>query len=339
MILNSFDFQLPSELIAKVPLVDRKSSRLLTFKRSENVIRDHICQDLVDLLGPDDVLVFNDTKVMKGRFYVQKKTGAHIEFLMLRPIHDDIWVVLAKPSKRLKVGDQLFIQPDIFFTVIQKNGPYVHLQLPGHLTAFELMEKYGYTPLPPYLKHKKNNDYHDLYQTPFAEKLGAVAAPTAGRHFSLDLIDALKAKGVGIIYLTLHIGYGTFEPLKPSHFETQKLHLEQYFISKTSCSLLNEAYGEKRLIAVGTTVIRALESNFKDQRFHHGPFETDLFIMPGYSFQCVDAIITNFHLPKSSLFILISSFLGTDYLHSLYQHAINQKYRFYSFGDAMFISP
>ncbi|MBP5352206.1 MAG: tRNA preQ1(34) S-adenosylmethionine ribosyltransferase-isomerase QueA [Alphaproteobacteria bacterium] len=354
MKVDIFDFDLDKELIAKQPANPRDTSKLLDLSE-ENIINDRHFYDLPQILRPDDVLVFNDTKVIPARLY-GKRGEAAVEVTLYHPDDGIHWWSFIKNSKRLHPGDIIRFytaqisaeQSDFTAEIIKKDsedGVLIKFTCaPDSLGA--MLEKYGSMPLPPYIKREKPlaglwNPYNDKenYQTVYAKHEGAVAAPTAGLHFTERLLKEIDDMGVKRVFLTLHVGAGTFLPVKTDDTENHKMHAEYGIISEESCNIINEAKKSgRRIIAVGTTSVRLLESAADEQGVLH-PFcgETDIFITPGYKFRMIDMIITNFHLPKSTLFMLICAIGGTERMKAAYQHAIEQKYRFYSYGDSSII--
>jgi S-adenosylmethionine:tRNA ribosyltransferase-isomerase len=344
MFIKDFDFTLPDELIAQFPLEKRDSSKLLRLDRDSGEIRHGSFLDIEDELSSSDILVLNDTKVIKARLYGHKKTGARIELFLLSPIDDLHWKALIKPAKRLSINDDIIISDSVSITLIKKEVDHCVIKFNTDLSVYDVLETHGHVPIPPYIESaKKNaNAYQKVYQTVFAENEGAVAAPTAGLHFTPKLLEKLQQKGVTVLTITLHVGYGTFKPISVDNIKDHQMHYERYFISENTASTLNSALDtttpKKRIIAVGTTSVRTLESAFNDGQIRSGWGESNIFIYPGYKFNSVDGMITNFHLPKSSLILLVSAFAGKDAILNSYKEAIKKHYRFYSFGDAMYIS-
>ena len=351
MKVDIFDFELDKNLIAKEPVNPRDSSRLLDLSK-EDEISDRHFYDLPDILQKGDVLVFNDTKVIPARLY-GKRGDALVEVTLYHPEDGKAWWSFVKNAKRLKAGDEVKFytdeiaaeDSDFSAIVLEKNGEDgVLLQFTCEVDALgRMLEKYGSMPLPPYIKRDKPgqglwNKYNDKenYQTVYAKYDGAVAAPTAGLHFTQNVLNALDKKGITKVFLTLHVGAGTFLPVKTEDTKDHKMHAEYGIISEQTAAIINKAKQEgRRIIAVGTTSVRLLESAADEKGILH-PFagETDIFITPGYKFKIIDMIITNFHLPKSTLFMLICAIAGTERMKEAYQHAINERYRFYSYGDS-----
>jgi S-adenosylmethionine:tRNA ribosyltransferase-isomerase len=336
-----FDFHLPEELIAQTPLEKRDASRLLVVDRSSGEFSDQHFDSIIDQLQPGDALVMNNTRVLPARLYGEKSgTGGHVELLLLKNTEGDQWEVLAKPAKRLKVGAQVsFGDGRLTATVVDElehGGRIVRFDYQG--IFLEVLESLGEMPLPPYI-HEKLAD-RERYQTVYAKENGSAAAPTAGLHFTKELLAQIEAKGVKLVYSTLHVGLGTFRPVSVDNLDDHEMHSEFYTLSEEAAATLREVKANgHRVIAVGTTSIRTLETignKFKgDIQADSG--WTNIFIKPGYQWQIVDAFSTNFHLPKSTLVMLVSAFAGRDLTLKAYEHAIAERYRFFSFGDAMFI--
>ncbi len=336
-----FDYDLPKELIAQTPLKNRSDSRLLVLNKNTGVIKDDYFSSLGNYLKAKDVLVINDTKVIPARLIgVKEETKATIELLLLEDLGENVWSCLSKPFKRLKVGTKIiFGDNDLIATVIKKKEEgMVEVKFTYKGIFLEILDKLGEMPLPPYIKEKLTDK--DRYQTVYATNLGSAAAPTAGLHFTNELLKQLEEKGVIIARVTLHVGLGTFRPVEVEDIAEHKMHSEYFEVSAETAAILNQAEQEKRrIIAVGTTSTRVLET--MKQKYHqfkpcHG--YTDIFIYPGYQFQAITGLITNFHLPKSTLLMLVSAFATKEYIFNAYQHAIQLQYRFFSFGDAMFIT-
>ena len=336
-----FDFHLPEELIAQTPLEKRDASRLLVVDRSSGEFSDQHFDSIIDQLQPGDALVMNNTRVLPARLYGEKPgTGGHVELLLLKNTEGDQWEVLAKPAKRLKVGAQVsFGDGRLTATVVDElehGGRIVRFDYQG--IFLEVLESLGEMPLPPYI-HEKLAD-RERYQTVYAKENGSAAAPTAGLHFTKELLAQIEAKGVKLVYLTLHVGLGTFRPVSVDNLDDHEMHSEFYTLSEEAAATLREVKANgHRVIAVGTTSIRTLETigNKFQGDIQADSGWTNIFIKPGYQWQVVDAFSTNFHLPKSTLVMLVSAFAGRELTLDAYQHAIDQGYRFFSFGDAMFI--
>ena len=340
MRVSDYDFELPEHLIAQKPLLDRKSSKLLVLNE-DGSIEDKVFSDITTMLTNKDILVLNNTRVIPARLIGKKETtGGKIEILLVKEVENDIWETLVKPAKRIKVGDRvIFGNDDIIAECleIKEQGMRVFKMIYEGM-YLEVLEKLGTMPLPPYI-HEKLLD-QERYQTVYSKVPGSVAAPTAGLHFTKEILDKLKESGVEILFVTLDVSLGTFRPVSVDLVEDHHMHKEKYTIDMQTATALNNAKSEgKRIVAVGTTSIRTLESNFnKFGKFKEDTDETDIFIYPGYEFKAVDSLITNFHLPKSTLMMLISAFLSKDKIFKAYTHAIDKEYRFFSFGDSMFIN-
>ena len=340
MDINLFDFYLPEELIAQRPSDKRDHSRLLAINKDTKTYEDRHFYDILDYLKEGDVLVRNNTKVIPARLIgVKEVTGAHCELLLLKQIDGDIWECLTKPAKSLKVGAKVnFGDGKLIGEVVEEKKEGLRLIKFIYKGIFlEVLDSLGKMPLPPYIK--KQLCSNDRYQTVYAKFEGSAAAPTAGFHFTEELFERIKAKGITIVDITLHIGLGTFRPVKVEDTDNHVMHSELYEISEEACNILNKAKEEnRRIIAIGTTSVRTLEANIQEfGKFTPIKKETNIFIKPGYVFKAVDCIITNFHLPKSTLIMLVSAFLGREFTLEVYKHAVNEKYRFFSFGDSMII--
>ena len=336
-----FDFDLPEELIAQTPLEKRDASRLLVVDKETGAFSDQHFDQIIDQLQPGDALVMNNTRVLPARLYgIKPETGGHVELLLLKNTQGDDWEVLAKPAKRLRVGAQIsFGDGRLTATVIEElehGGRIVRFGYEG--IFLEVLESLGEMPLPPYI-HEKLAD-RERYQTVYAKENGSAAAPTAGLHFTEELLEQIAAKGVKLVYLTLHVGLGTFRPVSVDSLDDHEMHSEFYSLSEEAAQTLRQVKANGgRVIAVGTTSIRTLEtigSKFQGQIQADSGW-TNIFIKPGYDWKIVDAFSTNFHLPKSTLVMLVSAFAGRSLTLEAYEHAIAERYRFFSFGDAMFI--
>ena len=339
---KDFDFELPEELIAQTPLEVRDASRLLILDRDKGTLTDSHFDNILDQLHPGDALVMNNTRVLPARLYGQKPdTHGHVELLLLKNTQGDQWEVLAKPAKRLRVGAKIsFGDGRLMATVLtelEHGGRIVEFSYDG--IFLEVLESLGEMPLPPYI-HEKLED-RERYQTVYAKENGSAAAPTAGLHFTKELLQKIEDKGVQLVYLTLHVGLGTFRPVSVENLDEHEMHSEYYQFSQEAADTLNQVKANGgRVVAVGTTTIRTLETigNKFDGRLEADAGWTNIFIRPGYQFQVVDAFSTNFHLPKSTLVMLVAAFAGRDFVLEAYRHAVDEKYRFFSFGDAMFLS-
>lgn len=341
MDVNLFDFHLPEEQIAQVPLLDRTSSKLMVLDRETGAIQHQHFHDIVDHFREGDTLVINDTKVLPARLFgVKEETGGKIELLLLKQTSDDVWETLAKPAKRVKPGTILSFGDGLLraecVEALEDGGRILKFFYDG--IFYEVLDQLGTMPLPPYI-HEQLED-QDRYQTVYARERGSAAAPTAGLHFTPELLDALKAKGVQIAPLTLHVGLGTFRPVSVDDVDSHKMHSEYYELPESSAALLRETRKQGgRIIAVGTTSTRTLETVIRD----HGDFVeatgwTDIFIFPGQEVKGIDGLITNFHLPKSTLIMLVSALSTREHILHAYEEAVANGYRFFSFGDAMFLT-
>ncbi len=344
MKLEDFNYILPEELIAQFPEQKRDMSKMLVLDRfNKSIIHKHFC-DITNFLTENDLLVMNNTKVIPARLYAKKDTGALIEIFLVREIKKDIWICLIKPSKRVKSGMVLMVSDELSVEVLEKDDDKwrVHLIYDGNI--FEILDKVGNIPLPPYIERKMTNEEYkaldfERYQTVYAQKEGAVAAPTAGLHFTNEILDKLEKQGTKHCFVTLNVGLGTFKPVKCENILEHKMDSESFEISKESAEIINEAKKQgKNIVAVGTTTVRTLETVMnKYGNIIPVKDSSQLFIYPGYEFKIVDKLITNFHLPKSTLLMLVSAFAGKEYIFKAYDEAIKNKYRFYSYGDCMLI--
>ena len=340
MDISLFDFDLPEELIAQSPAKQRDESRLLVINKDEKTYEDKIFHDIIDYLKPGDVLVRNNTKVLPARLFGEKEgTHAHVEVLLLHQIEGDIWECLTGNAKPIKVGSIIDFKDGLMKAeCLEVKDEGIRIMKFFYKGLFlEVLNEVGNMPLPPYIK--KQCEDNSRYQTVYAKVLGSAAAPTAGFHFTEDLLKKIKDKGVEIEDITLNIGLGTFKPVKEKEVENHVMHTEHYVISKDVADRLNKAKSEgRRIIAVGTTATRTLEANMqKYGKFVEANEDTAIFIKPGYKFLAIDALITNFHLPKSTLIMLVSALMGREFTLEVYKHAVDKKYRFFSFGDSMFI--
>ena len=340
MDINDFDYDLPEELIAQEPSAVRSESRLLVVNKKNGTYQDKIFKDIIDYFHPGDVLVRNNTKVLPVRLFgIKEGTNAHVEVLLLKDLGNDVHEALTGNAKAVKKGSIIHFGNNVLKAeCIEVKDEGIRLYKFYYQGIFlERLEEVGKMPLPPYIHKQLLNN--DRYQTVYAKVAGSSAAPTAGFHFSEDLFSQLKKKGVEILDITLHIGLGTFRPVKAATIEEHHMHSEYYEISPMVAKQLNKAKTEhRRIIALGTTSTRTLEANFsKYGCFKDSKEETNIFIYPGYSYCAIDALITNFHLPKSTLIMLVSAFMGREFTLEVYRHAVKEKYRFFSFGDAMFI--
>ncbi|NEN91588.1 MAG: tRNA preQ1(34) S-adenosylmethionine ribosyltransferase-isomerase QueA [Okeania sp. SIO3H1] len=354
--IDAYDYELPQELIAQNPVVPRDSSHLMIV----DSLTHHNCifRDLPDLLQPGDLLVLNNTRVIPARLYGQKTTGAQVEILLLKPVENNCWLALVKPGKRFSNGTTIEFEPNSSFgfdyklqaTVLstdrETGGRFLQFNLPQGISLINLLDQFGHVPFPPYVTDSQA--LTEQYQTVYGTISGAVAAPTAGLHFTDELLEKLKQKNIKLAFITLHVGLGTFRPVETEDITKHDMHYEWLEVSPLVVDKINQTKSQGgRIIAVGTTVVRALEGaalsnqNNSSKELSISPFSgyTNIFIYPGYKWQIVEGLITNFHLPRSSLLMLVSAMIGRKRLLSLYQEAIAKKYRFYSFGDAMLILP
>lgn len=338
---EDFDFDLPEELIAQTPLTDRSSSRLLVLDSKTGKMQDKHFYDIIDELHPGDALVMNDTRVLPARLYGQKEdTGGHLEVLLLNNTEGDVWETLVKPAKRARAGTKISFGDGRLKAVVEEElehgGRMIRFSYEG--IFLENLEALGEMPLPPYIKKKLDDP--ERYQTVYAKENGSAAAPTAGLHFTEELLNKIQEKGIELVYLTLHVGLGTFRPVSVENIEDHDMHSEFYRLTEDSAERLNQVKNEGgRIVAVGTTSIRTLETigTKFEGKIKADSGWTDIFITPGYQWKIVDAFSTNFHLPKSTLVMMVSAFAGRDNILTAYQHAVEERYRFFSFGDAMFV--
>ncbi|MEO2069114.1 MAG: tRNA preQ1(34) S-adenosylmethionine ribosyltransferase-isomerase QueA [Desulfurobacteriaceae bacterium] len=342
MKVSDFDYELPKELIAEFPVEPRDSSRLMVLDRRTGKIEHRIFREIVDYLKEGDVLVINDTKVIPARLFGKLPTGGKVEVLLVRQVELSVWEVMAKPARKLKEGKEIIFDEELKAEVVEYVGEGKRLlkfSLKGNRDFMEKLDEIGHIPLPPYIEREENPLDKERYQTVFARKAGAVAAPTAGLHFTDRLLKELKNTGVIIKNVTLHVGPGTFKPVKVENVEEHKMDYETYFVPEDTANEINKAKEEgRRIIAVGTTVVRTLESAVDENgKVIAGEGSTNLFIYPGFKFKVIDALITNFHLPRSTLLMLVSAFAGRERILDAYREAVSKGYRFYSYGDAMFI--
>ena len=338
---EDFNFDLPEELIAQHPLAQRDHSRLLVLDKTSGNITHKRFDDILEYLVPGDVLVINNTRVIPARLFGVKEGGtAHIEVLLLKPVENrpDCWEVLVRPGKRVKVGAKVvFGEGKMIGTVVDDTDTGRIMQFEYDGIFNEILDELGTMPLPPYIKAKL--DDQERYQTVYAKERGSAAAPTAGLHFTNELLAQVKAKGIEVVEVLLHVGLGTFRPVQVDDIHSHKMHSEYYRITQDAADTINKALDEgRRVIAVGTTSTRTLESAAKDGRVVAGDGDTSIFIYPGYQFQVLSGLITNFHLPKSTLVMLVSALAGREHVLHAYEEAVKERYRFFSFGDAMFIA-
>jgi S-adenosylmethionine:tRNA ribosyltransferase-isomerase len=336
---SDFYYYLPEEQIAQTPATPRDSSRLLVYNRQTDKIEHRIFHDVTDYLKAGDVLVINNTKVLPARLYAHTENGGVVEILLLKRVDKDTWEVLAKPGKKCKVGKQFKINDKLSFEVMDVTDSGERIIKFIYDGVFEeILDEVGSMPLPPYIKEKLKDK--NRYQTVYAKTDGSAAAPTAGLHFTPELLQKIRDMGVEIVEVLLHVGLGTFRPVKEDIITDHKMHSEYYAVSQSAADAINNAKAEgRRVIAVGTTSVRTLESvTGDDGKVVAGSGNTQIFIYPPYKFKCVDALITNFHLPESTLIMLVAAMTGREKILSIYKTAVEEKYRFFSFGDAMFIA-
>jgi len=337
--LDDFDFNLPPELIAQHPATERTASRLL--HASKGMLHDRQFADLPQLIKPGDLLVFNDTRVIKARLFGRKESGGQIEVMIERIVDDHHAIAQIRASKSPRSGSRIIIENAFTLVVTGRTGEqsgFFALELQDDSDLYALIEQHGHLPLPPYITHAAEIDDETRYQTVFARHTGAVAAPTAGLHFDEAMLAQLTARGAELAWLTLHVGAGTFQPVRVRTLAEHRMHSERFDIPQATVeAIVRTRTRDGRVIAVGTTSLRALEAAAQNGELSAGAAETDIFITPGYRFQIVDRLITNFHLPRSTLLMLVSAFAGCATIRSAYLHAVAERYRFFSYGDAMFL--
>ena len=339
MQLTDFQFNLPTELIAQFPSKQRTASRLLMLDGENGEVKDYDFVDLLTLLQPDDLLVFNNTKVIPARLLGQKDSGGKIEVLVERVLDEHRVLAHVRSSKSPNIGRRLLLEGVLDVEVLGRHDALFELYFHVDNTVIEALDEYGRLPLPPYIEREVSKDDLERYQTVYAEHVGAVAAPTAGLHFDQNMLESIQKLGIETAHITLHVGAGTFQPVRVDDIKTHHMHSERIDVSESVCEQVKATQARGgRVIAVGTTSVRALESASRSGQIEPFSGETDIFIYPGYQFKSVDAMITNFHLSESTLLMLVSAFAGKDSIMAAYQHAIEQKYRFFSYGDAMFIT-
>ena len=340
MKLEEFDYNLPEELIAQVPIQQRDESRLMVVDREKRTIEDKVFRDIIDYLEPGDCLVRNNTKVIPARLYGKKDTGANVEFVLLKQLDGDIWESIVRPGNKLKPGSKVIFGDGLLkaeiLDVLEDGTRKVKFEYDGIFN--EILDQIGLMPLPPYIHESLKEN--DRYQTVYAKYEGSAAAPTAGLHFTPELLKKIEEKGIKIANVTLHVGIGTFRPVKEENIEEHKIHTEHFYIKQEDVDKINETKKNgKKVIAVGTTSCRVLETVADENTGLVKQIESDtgIYIYPGYKFKCVDGLITNFHLPKSTLLMLVSALADREFILEAYNKAVEEKYRFFSFGDAMFI--
>lgn len=340
MKLEDFDYNLPEELIAQVPIAKRDESRLMVVDREKRTIEDKVFKDIIDYLEPGDCLVRNNTKVIPARLYGKKETGANVEFVLLKQLEGDVWESIVRPGSKLKPGTKVLFGDGLLeaeiLDILEDGTRKVKFTYEGIFN--EILDKIGLMPLPPYIHESLREN--DRYQTVYAKYEGSAAAPTAGLHFTPELLKKIEEKGIKIANVTLHVGIGTFRPVKEENIEEHKMHTEHFYIKQEDVEKINETKKNgKKVIAVGTTSCRVLETiaDEKTGLVKQTESDTGIYIYPGYKFKCIDGLITNFHLPKSTLLMLVSALADREFILKAYNKAVEEKYRFFSFGDAMFI--
>lgn len=339
ILLSDFDYTYPPELVASYPLPQRDASRMMVIDRKNNQWEHHVFKDFSSFFKEGDVLVFNDSKVFPCRLFSQKKTGGKVEIFLIREVEADIWECLVTDSKKIPQNEELSFSRELCGVMMDEGGNptrKIHLHYSGIL--YDILERVGHVPLPRYIKRKDVDSDRERYQTLFARNEGSVAAPTAGFHFSEEIISQLKLKGVQIVFITLHVGIGTFLPIRAEKIQNHTMHGEYFEIPEKTVQTIVCAKKEMRSVtAIGTTVVRALESAFVDGRMEEGKGYTDKFIYPPFKFNIVDRLLTNFHQPKSTLLLMVCAFAGREFVLNAYKEAIARKYRFFSYGDCMLV--
>jgi S-adenosylmethionine:tRNA ribosyltransferase-isomerase len=335
---DDFDYTLPEELIASYPLDKRDESRLLKLDKTTGEIQGCIFRDFIDFITPKDLLIFNDSKVMLARLYGKKSTGAKLEFLVEKIKTPRVFEAHIKANRSPSIGSEIYIETSLA-KVLEKDGSVYLLELQDDADIYQIMNEFGHIPLPQYMKREDEEFDAERYQTVYARDLGSVAAPTAGLHFSDELMQKIKNKGVDTAYITLHVGSGTFKPVQVDDVSNHKMHSEVISVSEEVCEKIRQTKANGgRVIAIGTTSVRSLETAGINGQIEPYQGDTEIFLYPGKKFNVVDAMITNFHLPKSTLIMLVSAFSSKENIMKAYDHAIENKYRFFSYGDAMFIN-
>ena len=336
---SDFHYSLPHDLIAQYPAASRTASRLLALDGASGTQRDLRFTDLPALLRAGDLLVFNDTRVIQARLFGHKDSGGRIEVLIERILDTHRVLAQLRASKPPKPGQKLMLEGNVTMTVQQREGEFHQLEFETDVPVTEILERVGHVPLPPYIERADNASDSERYQTVYAHHPGAIAAPTAGLHFDEAMLARLQGMGVETAFVTLHVGAGTFQPIRVDDVREHRMHAEYLSVAQATCDKINTAKREgRRVVAVGTTVVRALETVADNGSMTPYEGETEIFIYPGYRFRIVDALLTNFHLPESTLLMLVCAFGGTEHVLGAYRHAVAQKYRFYSYGDAMFVT-
>lgn len=338
MKLADFRYDLPKELVAQYPTEQRSASRLLTLNRSNGEIADKQFTDLIQFLEPGDLLVMNNTKVIPARMFGQKRSGGKVEVLVERVVSPSEIIAQIRASKSPKIGTSLLLGDRYDFQVLGREEAFYRLATDGHQSVLDIMDAIGHMPLPPYIEREDKTTDADRYQTVYAQYSGAVAAPTAGLHFDKALLSQLADKGIEQAFVTLHVGAGTFQPVRVENIADHKMHREWLEVPQTTVDKIRQTKSvHKRVVTVGTTTVRSLETAALSGKLSAYQGETDIFITPGFQFQVIDALITNFHLPESTLLMLVSAFAGYEKVMQAYQHAVQHRYRFFSYGDAMLI--
>lgn len=335
---QDFDFDLPDALIAQFPTNERNASRLLRLDGNTGMLGDQMFSQLPEFLPAGDLLVFNDTRVIKARLYGQKPSGGAVEVLIERILNSQQALAHVRASKAPKPGSHLVLAESLDVEVMARQDDLFLLHFHHESSILDLLDKYGALPLPPYISHNADSMDEERYQTVYAREPGAVAAPTAGLHFDTAMLELLQQRGIHVAYVTLHVGAGTFQPVRVDNIAEHKMHSELYSVPEQTVALIRQTQQQGgKVTAVGTTALRALESAARSGELLAGQGETDIFITPGYRFRVVERLLTNFHLPKSTLLMLVSAFAGLQHIQQAYQHAIKEEYRFFSYGDAMLI--
>ena len=337
--LHDFEFDLPEELVAQEPAGERGASRLFVLDRAAGTYTHSMFSDLPSFLEKGDLLVFNDSRVIPARIYCTRESGGAVEFVLARRLDTMRWYAISNRTARLKAGESLACigDPSVMLRILGRSGEYLEIESSVEL-AQDVLERVGNIPLPPYIRREPSEEDKARYQTVYASKPGAVAAPTAGLHFTEEILGRIKAKGVEAAFVTLEVSWGTFQPVRVDNIEEHTMHSERYEISEETAGAVNRARREgRRIIAVGTTSLRVLESSFDGEKNTAGRNETAIFIRPGVRVRSVSAMITNFHTPKSTLLMLVSAFAGYDTIMAAYKEAVRLRYRFFSYGDSMFI--
>jgi S-adenosylmethionine:tRNA ribosyltransferase-isomerase len=339
MLRSDFYYDLPEELIAQYPCERRSASRLLSLNGNSGALRDGVIGELPDLLQPGDLLVFNDTRVIPARLYGRKRTGGKVEILVERVLDGQRVLAQVRAGKALQPGSEITVDGEIVVTVLGRRENFFELNFATSQPLLDILERYGHIPLPPYIARSDTVVDAERYQTVYARRPGAVAAPTAGLHFDASLLMRLRARGIAQTFITLHVGAGTFQPVRVQHIEDHVIHSEFAEVSPQVCEQIQATRARGgRIVAIGTTVVRSLEAACQHGEIRPLQEDVRLFLYPGYQFQCVDILLTNFHLPESTLLMLVAAFAGQENIMHAYRHAIAQRYRFYSYGDAMLIT-